>query len=168
MRNVITQRTIVLLAAVVVCRLMCGCVSLKPQRDVRSLSDELIQEMLASPSFAANYDVERKSKGKLPIVAVVRVENDCSLVESRAWLRDVADLIRMRLLDSGLFAVYNYEAANFAKGQDGREVPDLIMTGTFHDVVYDADCRLYRLRLSLYNTTGMLVWSGVKEVVQKN
>lgn len=122
------MRTMLPLAAVVVCGFVCGCVSggtryVDPEQsilgapgqptmyDLESSAQALVKKMLTHPQFLKNYAMAKDAKGKLPVVCLGLIKNETSL-DVRSRLRAVDDTIRVALFDCALFEIKDDESAD--------------------------------------------------------
>lgn len=123
-------RTVMSLSAIVICGLVCGCVSHDSERprygdpseivagspekptlyDIESSAHALMQKMMSSHQFSKNYnDVKAAKNGALPIVIIGNVANRTS-EHIQGRLDAVGDTVRSLLLESGFFEVKDDEA----------------------------------------------------------
>ena len=152
--------------------------------DLESSAQQLMDKMLASPQFSANYNAAKASKGRLPIAVIGNIENKTTeRIQGR--LDAVGDTIRTALFSSGLFEVKDDAAADAIKsriirGADGglengalvqtmgmQESPDFIVLGDLRHFTDVGGYQTYRLRLAIHNlSTGKVVWEGIQTKVK--
>ena len=152
--------------------------------DLESSAQQLMDKMLASPQFSANYNATKASKGRLPIAVIGNIENKTKeRVQGR--LDAVGDTIRADLFGSGLFEVKDDAAADAIKsriirGADGglengvlvqkmgtQDSPDFIVLGDLRHFTDVGGYHTYRLRLAIHNlSTGKVVWEGIQTKVK--
>ena len=152
--------------------------------DLESSAQQLMDKMLASPQFSANYNAAKASKGRLPIAVIGNIENKTTeRIQGR--LDAVGDTIRTALFSSGLFEVKDDAAADAIKsriirGADGglengtlvqtmgtQDSPDFIVLGDLRHFTDVGGYHTYRLRLAIHNlSTGKVVWEGIQTKVK--
>lgn len=136
-----TRRTMVSLAALVICVLVCGCVEPRAHYadpneivagvpgqatmyDLETSVQTLMQKMLASPQFFKNYNAAKAAKGgQLPIVVIGNIANKTTeRIQGR--LDAVGETLRSALFESSLFEVKDDDAgeaiaSRIQRGADG-------------------------------------------------
>ena len=152
--------------------------------DLESSVQQLMDKMLASPQFSANYNVVKAAKGGLPIAVIGNIENKTTeRIQGR--LDAVGDTIRAALFSSGLFEVKDDAAADAIKsriirGADGglengvlvqtmgtQDSPDFIVLGDLRHFTDVGGYNMYRLRLAIHNlSTGKVVWEGIQTKIK--
>ena len=152
--------------------------------DLESSAQILMEKMLASPQFSANYNAAKTSKGRLPIAVIGNIENKTTeRIQGR--LDAVGDTIRAVLFSSSLFEVKDDAAADAIKsriirGADGgledgslvqtmgtQDSPDFIVLGDLRHFSDVGGYHTYRLRLVIHNLhTGKIVWEGIQTMVK--
>lgn len=152
--------------------------------DLESSAQQLMDKMLASPQFSANYNAVKATKGGLPIAVIGNIENKTKeRVQGR--LDAVGDTIRAALFSSGLFEVKDDAAADAIKsriirGADGglengalvqtmgtQDSPDFIVLGDLRHFTDVGGYHMYRLRLAIHNlSTGKVVWEGIQTKIK--
>ena len=132
---------ILLLVAVAVCGLVCGCVEPRARYvdpgeivsgapdsptmyDLETSVQTLMQKMLSSPQFSKNYKAAKTAKGgALPIVVIGNIANKTTeRIQGR--LDAVGETLRSALFESSLFEVKDDEAgeaiaSRIQRGADG-------------------------------------------------
>ena len=152
--------------------------------DLESSAQQLMDKMLASPQFSANYNVVKAAKGGLPIAVIGNIE-DKTKERVLERLDAVGDTIRAVLFSSGLFEVKDDAAAAAIKsriihGADGglengalvqtmgtQDSPDFIVLGDLRHFSDVGGYHTYRFRLAIHNlSTGKVVWEGIQANVK--
>ena len=153
--------------------------------DLESSAKELVEQMLASPQFLANYNAAKEAKGgRLPIAVIGNIENKTS-ERIQARLDTVGETIRTALFNSALIEVKDDDAADaiqsrILRGADGgledgalvqsmgtQESPDFIVLGDLRHFSDVGGYHTYRLRIALHSLrTGKIVWEGIQTKVK--
>lgn len=153
--------------------------------DLESSAQQLMDKMLASPQFSANYSTTKVAKGgKLPIAVIGNISNKTD-VRIQRRLDSVGDTIRSALYTSSLFEVKDDEASDaissrILRGADAgledgalvqnmstHESPDFIVLGDFRHFEDIGGYHTYRLRIAFYNLrTGKIVWEGIQTKIK--
>ena len=153
--------------------------------DLESSAQQLMDKMLASPQFSANYNTVKAAKGgKLPIAVIGNIANK-TRERTLGRLDAVGDAIRSALYSSGLFEVKDDEASGaiisrITQGADGglengtlvqtmgtQDSPDFIVLGDLRHFTDVGGYHTYRLRLAIHNlSTGKVVWEGIQTKIK--
>ena len=153
--------------------------------DLESSARQLMEQMLASPQFVANYNATKAAKGQLPPIAVIGNIENKTTERIQARLDAVGETVRTALFNSALFEVKDDGAADAIKSrmvrsadgglEDGELVqvmgtndsPDFIVLGDLRHFADVGGYHTYRLRLAIHSLrTGKVVWEGIQTKIK--